>query len=97
MPIRLVDSPSEYPNSHRNTNITTNNTPYQDQAGTATQQNGHAGSGATTTSASTGGNERTDAINPGSAPSPRRLTKEEADRLYEENIEEEYAKREGGA
>jgi hypothetical protein len=25
------------------------------------------------------------------------LSKEEADRLYEENIEEEYAKREGGA
>ncbi|RMZ83585.1 hypothetical protein DV738_g1106, partial [Chaetothyriales sp. CBS 135597] len=27
----------------------------------------------------------------------RQLSKEEADRLYEERIEEEYAKREGGA
>lgn len=31
------------------------------------------------------------------APSARQLTKDEADRLYEENIEDEYAKREGGA
>lgn len=33
----------------------------------------------------------------GNAPSARQLTKDEADRLYEENIEDEYAKREGGA
>lgn len=33
----------------------------------------------------------------GNAPSERQLTKDEADRLYEENIEDEYAKREGGA
>ncbi|KAF3393193.1 hypothetical protein DPV78_009650 [Talaromyces pinophilus] len=33
----------------------------------------------------------------GNASSARQLTKDEADRLYEENIEDEYAKREGGA
>lgn len=31
------------------------------------------------------------------APSERALSKEEADRLYEERMEDEYAKREGGA
>ncbi|KAJ5168314.1 uncharacterized protein N7482_003908 [Penicillium canariense] len=31
------------------------------------------------------------------AGSDRQLSKEEADRLYEERMEEEYAKREGGA
>lgn len=33
----------------------------------------------------------------GNADTGRTLTKEEADRLYEERMEEEYAKREGGA
>ncbi|RAO65541.1 uncharacterized protein BHQ10_001553 [Talaromyces amestolkiae] len=37
------------------------------------------------------------ALPSGNAPSARQLTKDEADRLYEENIEDEYAKREGGA
>lgn len=37
------------------------------------------------------------AMSSGNAPSARQLTKDEADRLYEENIEDEYAKREGGA
>jgi hypothetical protein len=37
------------------------------------------------------------AVGSGNAPSARQLTKDEADRLYEENIEDEYAKREGGA
>lgn len=101
MPLRLVDSPNERPTNNNN------NTLHQDQTNTASlvdsiQQSGHLTNNnntntATTTSVSTGGAEPTEAINPGSAPSPRRLTKEEADQLYEENIEEEYAKREGGA
>ncbi|EED24309.1 conserved hypothetical protein [Talaromyces stipitatus ATCC 10500] len=39
--------------------------------------------------------ERPAAMDSGNAPSARQLTKDEADRLYEENIEDEYAKREG--
>ena len=44
--------------------------------------------------------QSTSALNYGaleSAASDRPLSKEEADRLYEQNIEDEYAKREGGA
>ncbi|KAH8697463.1 hypothetical protein BGW36DRAFT_296535 [Talaromyces proteolyticus] len=43
------------------------------------------------------GSQRANAVDIDNAPSARQLTKAEADRLYEENIEEEYAKREGGA
>lgn len=43
------------------------------------------------------GSQQPAAVDQGNAPSARQLTKDEADRLYEENIEDEYAKREGGA
>ncbi|KAJ5478115.1 hypothetical protein N7530_003624 [Penicillium desertorum] len=60
-------------------------------------------SSATHTSDQTSNNSyfRTAPGNSASAPQDadrgRALTKEEADRLYEERMEEEYAKREGGA
>jgi hypothetical protein len=52
-----------------------------------------AGSGGTVYAGST----QAESADRGSAPSARLINKDEADRLYEENIEEEYAKREGGA
>ncbi|KAJ5374952.1 hypothetical protein N7517_006958 [Penicillium concentricum] len=55
---------------------------------TSTDQNNHSYFGAAP------GNSASASQN---ADSGRALTKEEADRLYEERMEEEYAKRDGGA
>ncbi len=63
-----------------------------DSTQSSVQRNANT-SGDNTTTASFAGNSFPTAINEQGQP----LSKEEADRLYEERMEEEYAKREGGA
>lgn len=107
MPVRTVSAPDT---SIRDKDITSNSL-YTDEvrptgsAGAASAEaltsipnTGHAripgtGSGGTVYA----GSNLAESADRGSEPSDRVLTKDEADRLYEENIEDEYAKREGGA
>jgi hypothetical protein len=53
----------------------------------STGSDGTVSTGAQTVESADGGN----------LPGDRPISKDDADRLYEENIEDEYAKREGGA
>lgn len=53
------------------------------------------GTGGTLTAPGSSSAQNTDVLQ--SAGSDRALSKEEAERMYEQRIEEEYAKREGGA
>lgn len=50
-----------------------------------------------TTTTTTSSSTTSQVVGDGNQSGDQPLSKEEADRLYEENIEEEYAKREGGA
>ncbi|CEN59664.1 hypothetical protein ASPCAL02108 [Aspergillus calidoustus] len=75
-------------NEKNNGSNTTNDTQQAAQSATATtSSNSHA------TTTSFAGTNFPAAVNEQGQP----LSKEEADRLYEERMEEEYAKREGGA
>lgn len=69
------------------TTVTTSNQPAGEQATSNTQYYPSSGSNSQGRIEDAGGSEG----------GQRQLTKEEADRQYEELIEDEYAKREGGA
>ncbi|KAL1993619.1 hypothetical protein VTN49DRAFT_2288 [Thermomyces lanuginosus] len=100
MPARIINSPSEDPSTHGNV-MSSNEVRPSGSAGAASaeaigisSQRVGMGSGGTV---SAPGSHIAESEDRGNPPSARRITKEEADRLYEERIEEEYAKREGGA
>lgn len=100
MPARTINSPSENPSTHTNP-LSSNEVRPSGSAGAASaeaigtsSQRVGVGSGGTVAAP---GAHIAESEDRGNAPSARRITKEEADRLYEERIEEEYAKREGGA
>lgn len=95
MPARIINSPSEDPSTHGNVMSSNEVRPSgsAEAIGISSQRVG-MGSGGTV---SAPGSHIAESEDRGNPPSARRITKEEADRLYEERIEEEYAKREGGA
>jgi hypothetical protein len=100
MPIRMASSPSEDPSTHNTNGLYTDEVRPTGSAGTASLDAlasvGRTGGGSGGTVAAPGSNIA-ESADRGNLESTRRVTKDEADRLYEENIEDEYAKREGGA
>lgn len=108
MPVSFTTSSSDESSTHNNNENRQDDVRSTGSAGAASLdaiaslQQGEVGS-RTRVGAGSGGvvapphSEQAAAADHENAPSARQLTKEEADRLYEENIEDEYAKREGGA
>lgn len=95
--------------SERNTFGTTSATSATNSAAVSAAAGAHSGPAGTLSSDPTGGLSGSDTARDEAARTrahqggdndgmgEKKISKEEADRLYEERIEEEYAKREGGA
>jgi hypothetical protein len=108
MPVSFVSSPSDDPSTHNSNALRQDGVRPSGSAGAAsldalsTLQQQEIGSRTRIGAASDGvvaapGSQQPAVVDQGNAPSARQLTKDEADRLYAENMEDEYAKREGGA